>query len=424
MVLKISKEIQEKFKGKGNLFEMDKPLRDEYYREIETFQDTYFFYKNKEKGLEIKEDKVLFDFFNFLYKIGDFLTPLFLKDILFFFKEKEYKFNLSFLLLNCCFLFDEWETYENILNFLDKNYEHLKEKEKIKLNFYKFLFNLLSEDKKTIKRGLKSLDFLNSFEKEDKEIFKTFINLIYFKNFELYDFISKELGFLELNYKKEEINYEDLKEKYLLSIKKGNPFEEKFFREIFLIYLKDNPLNLEKLYDLSDFISKIDTYFLKPHNIEVRNMVIKISEIGKKIWKNNLDFQRLEMSAYLHDIGKILIPWILMDKKIPLNKKEKERFQKHSNLGYEILKKAKLEREALFVLEHHEYLNGKGYPNGKINPTFEGNLLCLSESFIGAVNGNFMEKEKREISEILIEFKHLRGIYFYPEIVDALLLMD
>ncbi len=48
MVLKISKEIQEKFKGKGNLFEMDKPLRDEYYREIETFQDTYFFYKNKE----------------------------------------------------------------------------------------------------------------------------------------------------------------------------------------------------------------------------------------------------------------------------------------------------------------------------------------------------------------------------------------
>ncbi|MEJ5166744.1 MAG: hypothetical protein WHV67_06925, partial [Thermoanaerobaculia bacterium] len=68
-------------------------------------------------------------------------------------------------------------------------------------------------------------------------------------------------------------------------------------------------------------------------------------------------------------------------------------------------------------------INGKGYPEDNIKPSFEGNIICIAESFIGATGLSSRDKARLK-EELFIEIKQFRGIYFYTEIVDALLLLE
>lgn len=81
-----------------------------------------------------------------------------------------------------------------------------------------------------------------------------------------------------------------------------------------------------------------------------------------------LDLQEIEwvrLAAILHDIGKIGIPEYILLKPSQLTKEEFEVIKKHPIIGAKILKPIKpLERVAFLILNHHEYWDGSGYPNG------------------------------------------------------------
>lgn len=419
MLIKILKNIKDKFEKEKNLHSMDFNLREEYYKEIETLQDTLNFYKTHKGEFELSKDeeRKILDFFWFLFSLGDFLTPLNIKEILFMFKEKRNQLDFSLLLLECTYLFEDYKGYENILDFLEKNIQFLQEQEKRYINLKKALFYLMTGE---------SRNFEKIFEKEinlqnlvdEKEVKKIKYQAL-LSQFDLNDNLKK---FLKINHDLANLYFEKIIEKYEKSIGSGDFYEEKFWRNLLERYLKEKQLSVEELNRLTEFLSKIDTYFLSDHNKEVRDMSLKICEVGKNIWSKNIDIEKIKKGAYFHDLGKISIPWALMDRKIPLSQKEKEKFEKHSYLSYEIIKGTKLEKEATFARDHHKFINGKGYPRDGINPSFEGNVICLAESFIGAINLSSKEKVRGK-EELLIEFKQLKGIYFYPEVVDALLLM-
>jgi len=68
----------------------------------------------------------------------------------------------------------------------------------------------------------------------------------------------------------------------------------------------------------------------------------------------------------LHDVGKMLIPEAILNKAGKLTAEEFAMMQKHTVYGYEILKATVgvTHRQALVALQHHERINGSGYPSG------------------------------------------------------------
>ncbi len=95
--------------------------------------------------------------------------------------------------------------------------------------------------------------------------------------------------------------------------------------------------------------------------------------IAQKIGYPDADIKHIHFAAVVHDIGKIQIPVGILNKCGTLDSDEFAIMKKHPELGYSLLKDIKPESVAAEVaLQHHERLNGSGYPFGlhaeEINP--------------------------------------------------------
>lgn len=68
-------------------------------------------------------------------------------------------------------------------------------------------------------------------------------------------------------------------------------------------------------------------------------------------------------AAYLHDIGKVLIPVNILNKAGKLDERETEIMHKHSELGYELLKSTDIDKKTLnLIRNHHQNAKKTGYP--------------------------------------------------------------
>lgn len=85
--------------------------------------------------------------------------------------------------------------------------------------------------------------------------------------------------------------------------------------------------------------------------------------VAEKLGMSLDETEAVQFAAMLHDIGKICIPDHILLKTEKLSFSEYEAMKQHPYLGYKILKPIKfLQEEAVFVLHHHEWFNGEGYP--------------------------------------------------------------
>lgn len=92
--------------------------------------------------------------------------------------------------------------------------------------------------------------------------------------------------------------------------------------------------------------------------------------------------QRLRTAAVFHDIGKIGIPDSILRKPGPLTPEERAVIQTHSVLGVGILKNIDGYQEIVdFVLHHHEFYDGRGYPGGTA-----GDQIPLDIYILGAAD--------------------------------------
>lgn len=86
--------------------------------------------------------------------------------------------------------------------------------------------------------------------------------------------------------------------------------------------------------------------------------------IGKQCDFSEERLQALTLSALLHDVGKLRVSLEVLGKQQPLSEDEKEKVRLHSLLGFRFLQKQKeYDLPVLMgVLQHHERLDGSGYP--------------------------------------------------------------
>lgn len=99
------------------------------------------------------------------------------------------------------------------------------------------------------------------------------------------------------------------------------------------------------------------------HSVNVA-VLAAITGISLNLSANQL--KTLTLGALLHDIGKVYIPEEILKKPDKLTPEEYEAIQNHSQLGYDVLKQQKEMNIfcARIAYEHHERLNGTGYPRG------------------------------------------------------------
>ncbi|MGC2855788.1 HD domain-containing phosphohydrolase [Novispirillum sp. DQ9] len=153
----------------------------------------------------------------------------------------------------------------------------------------------------------------------------------------------------------------------------------------------------------------------------------RVAEIACQIaGRMSLDPERVEglrLAAMVHDIGKIRVPIQILCKPTRLSEIEFELIKTHSAAGYEILRNLGLPWPiAEIVLQHHEYLDGTGYPNGIHGEEIrmESRILTVAD-IVESMSSARPYRPALGMECALAEIQRLRGSRLDPKVVDACL---
>jgi PAS domain S-box-containing protein len=131
----------------------------------------------------------------------------------------------------------------------------------------------------------------------------------------------------------------------------------------------------------------------------------------------------LYMAAFIHDIGKISVPAEILSKPTRLTKIEFNLIKTHSQSGYDILKDIEFPWPiARMVLEHHERMNGSGYPNGLAgdNILLDSRILAVAD-VVEAMASHRPYRASLGIEPALEELEKNKGILYDAAVADACL---
>ena len=143
--------------------------------------------------------------------------------------------------------------------------------------------------------------------------------------------------------------------------------------------------------------------------------------IAQKIGLPVERIEGLRLAAFVHDIGKIGVSSVMLSKPGKLNEAEMDLIRVHSQIGYDILKNIDFPWPiAEMVLQHHERLNGSGYPHGLV-----GQEILLEAKIIGvadvmeAMSAQRPYRPALGLSMALEEIYQKKGVLYDEGIVEA-----
>lgn len=131
----------------------------------------------------------------------------------------------------------------------------------------------------------------------------------------------------------------------------------------------------------------------------------------------------LSLAALLHDIGKITLPSEYLAKPTELSKEERAIIMRHPEVGYEILKPIHFPWPiAEIVYQHHEFLDGSGYPRGLSDKEIllEAKILAVAD-VVEAMSSHRPYRPSLGIKKALDTIRDGRGVRYHAPSVDACL---
>ncbi len=156
------------------------------------------------------------------------------------------------------------------------------------------------------------------------------------------------------------------------------------------------------------------------HQRRVADLARSISqEMG--LTKDQIEAVRL--AGTVHDLGKISVPAEILSKPGKLSPLEFNLIKVHPRAGYDILKDIEFPWPiARIVLEHHERINGSGYPQGLKGEEIllESRILAVAD-VVEAIASNRPYRPAFGIEVALEEISQNKGVLYDPEVVDACL---
>jgi putative nucleotidyltransferase with HDIG domain len=136
------------------------------------------------------------------------------------------------------------------------------------------------------------------------------------------------------------------------------------------------------------------------------------------------EVHNVRVAGLLHDIGKVYIPEAVLNKPGKLSEDEFALVRDHPRVAYDILTAAGLKHPIpTYVLQHHERLDGSGYPDCATAPEILVGSQIIAVADV--VEAMCSERPYRDhvpgLDEALSEVCRLRDTAFLGEVVDALL---
>ncbi len=136
------------------------------------------------------------------------------------------------------------------------------------------------------------------------------------------------------------------------------------------------------------------------------------------------DRDRLRWAALLHDIGKLTVPSKILNKKGSLNRREWEVIHRHPEEGMRFIAPLVpwLGRWARTVKEHHERLDGRGYPSGlrSTEISLGARIVAVADAY-DTMTAARSYKRPMSATEARVELTEYAEAQFDPEVVRALL---
>lgn len=133
--------------------------------------------------------------------------------------------------------------------------------------------------------------------------------------------------------------------------------------------------------------------------------------------------KNLVIAGLIHDIGKISIPAEILNKPAQLSEMEFSLVRTHALAGYNIVKTSGLSYPVSeVVLQHHERLNGSGYPTGLkgVEILLESRILAVAD-VVEAIVSNRPYRLALGINAGLTEIKNNKGIFYDADVVNICL---
>ncbi len=159
-----------------------------------------------------------------------------------------------------------------------------------------------------------------------------------------------------------------------------------------------------------------------PYTAGHQRRVAQLSfEIAKMMGLQDQEYEGLTMAAFVHDIGKILVPADILSKPGKLTKPEFDMLKDHTRIGYEILKTIEFPWPiAKIVLQHHERENGSGYPAGLTGDQIiiEAKILAVAD-VVEAMSSHRPYRPALGVDKALEEINQNRGTLYDTHVVDA-----
>ncbi|MHB8635899.1 MAG: HD domain-containing phosphohydrolase [Fimbriimonadaceae bacterium] len=144
--------------------------------------------------------------------------------------------------------------------------------------------------------------------------------------------------------------------------------------------------------------------------------------IGQQMGFGADAMEELRIGTTLHDIGKIGVPDAILNKAGRLSDEEFELMKAHPVIGYEICKPLMLSEGVLMLIRnHHEKLDGSGYPDGLKGGELPLSLrvVCVADAF-DAMSSRRPYRNVMEVKMVISELSRGAGIQFDPVVVEML----
>lgn len=145
--------------------------------------------------------------------------------------------------------------------------------------------------------------------------------------------------------------------------------------------------------------------------------------IASRMGLSQTQISSIRMAGILHDLGKIAIPAEILSKPSTLSDIEFSLIKTHPQVGYDILKNINFPTPvAQIVHQHHERMDGSGYPLGlgREDILFESRILTVAD-VVEAMSSHRPYRPGLGMDKALAEVREKKGRFYDPDVVDACL---
>ncbi len=159
-----------------------------------------------------------------------------------------------------------------------------------------------------------------------------------------------------------------------------------------------------------------------PYTAGHQQRVAKLAvAIARELALPERQIEGLHLAAIVHDVGKIEIPFDILNKPGKLSQLQMQLVREHVRAGYDIIKGIDFPWPiAQMVLQHHERLDGSGYPNGLEGDAIlpEAKILIVADVF-EAMMSHRPYRAGLGIEPALIEVERNKGLLYDSAAVEA-----